>query len=202
MDFLIVLMKNRFLKIVLGEAVLILMMCFIFMVVNIIPSKMTMETTSNSPEIFRKLGETEVFKESFKAKNNNLNRIDVLFKNPNLESRDELEIILKDLDNQIISQQKFSGFNLGDTSHARMDFVPIVDSRGKQYFLEILPTKIVDGKLGLGIKGEKIDFIQYYNSDVNLAWAAEKTMTIIENIFNRQPIVFFLPMMVLGMFLW
>jgi hypothetical protein len=85
-----------------------------------------------------------------------------LFKNPNLESRDELTIEVKDENGASIYRQYFAGFNFGDTSHARLDFAAIRNSVNKLYFIEISLTKVVDGKLAFGTKNNQLDVTQYY----------------------------------------
>jgi hypothetical protein len=195
-------MKNRWWRIIVGEIILLLVTLLGFWVISVIPSKMTVETTSDSVEIFKKLEEINIFRESFIAKSDNLNRMEVLFKNPNLESRDELEIVLRDANGLVVGQQNFSGFNLGDTSHARMDLTPIVDSKNKEYILEIVPIKIIDGKLSFGIKGGHLDFIQYYGSSFGGKNSINDVKEIMTKIVEYQPVVLILPMVFLGMWLW
>ena len=117
------------------------------MVVNFIPSREVVENLGPDATTFIHLSEVKQYRSEFTAKDNDLSRIDVLFKNPNLASRDELVINILNVNNQQIASQQFTGFNLGDTSYARVDFAKIPDSQGKTYIVEIKPTNIIDGKL-------------------------------------------------------
>lgn len=195
-------LKNRIFRIVVGEISLIGVLVLGIVIVNLIPSKKSVENLSASPTVFLKLAETTNYQSFFKAESNNLNRVDVMFKNPNLESRDELELVLKDNNDKLIAKQDFSGFNLGDTSYARMDFLPINDSIGKSFKLSIIPTKIVDGKLQFGVKDNSSYMVEYYGSKLSLNTATGNTIGVLNKIWSFQLEVVLLPMVFWAMFLW
>lgn len=185
---------------------LLLPMMFLFLTlvmltINFLPSREVVENLGPDETSFNRLAEVKDYRSEFMAGNNSLNRIDVLFKNPNLESRDELVINILDDKNQQIASQKFTGFNLGDTSYARIDFSKIADSQGKTYILEIIPTKIIDGKLQFGVKDNKSYFIQYYS--LGFSWRrAEQQTKIIWTKLLDQPLVIILPILTGGIWLW
>jgi len=188
-------LKNRLLKIVIGWLVVVISLLAIFFVVNLIPAKIATESTVGVETTFLRLAEQRKYSSEFIASDNNLKRIDVLFKNPNLESRDELSILIKD-DNSVIYQQTFTGFNFGDTSHARLDFIPVVDSFYKKYRLEIVATKIVDGKLYFGVKNKEIDMILYYYKRNTIFESVVKSVRLMQNW------VLLLPLITVTLFLW
>ena len=135
------------------------------------------------------------------ASNNNLNRVDILFKNPNLESRDELLISIKK-GNSVIIEKHFSGFNFGDTSHARLDFAPIANSKNESYTIEVKTTKIIDGKLAVGMRDKKLDNVIYYQSKFSVNNALSNTFNIFEKFIFKQVGVLVLPVMLLGILIW
>jgi len=167
----------------------------VFLVINLIPSKKSVENNSQFETKFLRLAENKSYSSKFVATNNNLNRIDVLFKNPNLESRDELLILVKN-NSDVIYQQSFTGFNFGDTSHARLDFLPITDSIDKQFGVEIVATKIVDGKLAFGVKNNEINMVQYYGSRFDVKNSILTSVRLINNI------VFLWPLLLVIILLW
>ena len=185
---------------------LILPMMFLFLmmmmvVVNFIPSREVVENLGPDATTFIHLSEVKQYRSEFTVKDNGLNRIDVLFKNPNLESRDELVINILNENDQKIASQQFTGFNLGDTSYARVDFPKISDSQGKTYIIEIKPTKIIDGKLQFGVKDNKGYFIQYYSLGFSRRRAEQQTKIIWDELLH-QPLVIILPILAGGIWLW
>lgn len=191
---------NKLFAIIVGWVLIFGFLFFIFFVVNLIPSKIAIENNNQYETRFFPVQEFNI-DGTFVASFNNLNRVDVLFKNPNLESRDELEIFIKN-NSAIVYSQKFSGFNFGDTSFARLDFVPIIDSKNKIYNVSILPTKIIDGKLQFGIKNNQIDVVQYYNFKFNIRNSFDKSISILRTIMFDQPLVFILPGLLIILLLW
>ncbi len=185
-------LKNKFLKIVVGWVLVIGGWFLVFVVINLIPTKLVVE---NKPNVETKFVKLTDYKSSFVATNDNLNRVELVFKNPNLESKDELIIFVKDGD-VIIYQQSFSGFNFGDTSHARLDFGAITDSQNKKYTVEIKATKMVDGKLSFGVRNGEIETISYYKSKFSLEKSVEKSMELMQNW------VLLIPLLFITLFLW
>lgn len=195
-------MKNkRIIRIGLGLATALIIYMLTIAIVSLLPSKISIETKGNNPEVFNKIAEIETYEEMFTAEHNHLNRIEALFKNPNLESRDELEISLIDNQGLTVASQQFSGFNLGDTSHARMDFSPLTNSEGKKYIIKIETKKINDGMLSFGTKDGHLDFIQYYNQKSGFDLMI-KNMSEAINKISKQPVVVILPMVLWILWLW
>lgn len=194
-------LTNRLARIVAGSICFGVVWFLISFVINLIPSKASIENNYQYETRFYPLNEFNV-DGSFVAKYNYLNRVDVLFKNPNLESRDELEIFIKNDNNVTVYSQKFTGFNFGDTSNARLDFESIPNSADKMYKVFILPTKIVDGKLHFGIKNNQINIVQYYNVKFNVRNSFDKSISIFNKILFGQPFVFILPVLLIVLLLW
>jgi len=194
-------MKNKLIKLLIGEVGLLLLFSAIIFVVNLLPTKISEEIGGTNKLIFPKLSESQFVKSDFVASNNYLNRVDVLFKNPNLESRDELKIVVKRA-NQVIVEKSFTGFNFGDTSHARIDFEPISSSKGVTFTVEVKTTKIVDGKLAVGMKGEILDTTLYYSPRFSIVDTFGNMILIFEKIISKQAFVLVLPMSLLGILLW
>lgn len=193
-------MNNKFIRVILGEIILLGILLGGITVVKFIPSSITKENDYRSPTLFKKVFEKDLVT-TFKAGENNLKRIDVLFKNPNLESRDEIEIVLFK-DKRVVFKNIYNGYNFGDTSHARIDFPKIIDSKDKYFRLEVRNTKLVDGKLSVGIKNDEINFIQYYGESKSISEALKASIKELNNIIKQQTIVLILPMLLWAIFLW
>lgn len=182
-------LKNRYFRIFWGLIGVILFWLGIFLVVNLLPSKISTEDNAEFETIFLNLKENKNYSSSFVASHNYLNRVDVLFKNPNLESRDELEIFIKDSNQDIVYQQNFTGFNFGDTSQARLDFLPIDNSKDKTYIVEIKVTKIVDGKLSFGVKNDQVNSILYYRPKFDIKNSVLTSIRLMMNIVLLWPLL-------------
>lgn len=194
-------MKNRIIKILVGEIILLGLLILGISVVKMIPSQKTVENNYQETTYFRKIFEMEYFKSDFIATSNGLKRIDVLFKNPNLESRDEVEIILTQ-DKKEIFRNIYNGYNFGDTSHARIDFAKIDNSKNSKFEVVVREIKKVDGKLELGVKNNEINFIQYYGQKLSFREAVRASVVDISNIIQKQTIVLAMPLILWGIFLW
>jgi len=194
-------LKNKLFKTFWGELLLILLLICGLTIVKMIPSEKTVENNQNSNTYFPRIFEKENFISSFTAQYNNLKRVDVLFKNPNLESRDDIEIIVLE-GKKIIFQQNYNGYNFGDTSHAIIDFPEIKNSKDKEYLVAVRLINRNDGKLQLGIKNGDINFIQYYSEKLSLTEAVKSSVEEIKNIFRKEAVVLITPMFLWGIFLW
>lgn len=150
---------------------------------------------SSTITTFKKVSEIEFYRSSFIAGNNKLNRVDVLFKNPNLESRDELDLVVKS-DGEVVYKQGFTGFNFGDTSYARLDFPVILNSRDKIIEIEVIPKLIVDGKLQFGLKDGELDLVSYYESNLDVKRA------LVNSIEMMKDRTILLPLIFVTLFLW
>lgn len=186
----------------LGLVSLVACLFGVFFVVNLIPVKIAVGSDDLSPTVFKKVFEQPTYSSDFFGRYNGLNRVDVLFKNPNLESRDELLINVKDQGGMIVATQKFTGFNLGDTSQARVDFAPQQNSLKQSYSVEVQQLRIVDGKLAVGTKTKGLEVTAYYGSKLSIKGAWRSTLNIFKNVVLYQPIVILLPMLFLALFLW
>ncbi|MFA5894355.1 MAG: hypothetical protein WC851_01090 [Candidatus Shapirobacteria bacterium] len=191
---------NRPLRIFVVLLGIMLFLAGLFLVVSVIPSKVTVENFRLYSTLFPNLSEKQKFEANFVSIYPGLERIDVLFKNPNLESRDELKIKILRNSGEIVYQQDFSGFNFGDTSHARLDFPKGTVRKGENLSVLVELTKVIDGKLMVGTKNGELNFIQYYNS--NTAGAVVGRMVNTLNKVVGQPIVVLLPIAFGVMTIW
>lgn len=191
---------SRGLRVVMMVVGSVVGLSLLFLVAAIIPSKVTIEEAKYYPTYFSNLAEKQSLNASFKSKYKNLERIDVLFKNPNLESRDELIIRLIGENNNLITQKSFSGFNLGDTSHARIDLTKGSVAVGEKVSVEVVLTKVVDGKLMIGTKNDSINLIQYYDSN-DLGAILSRFTNIWSKVF-KKPLVILLPLVVGVVAIW
>lgn len=189
-------------RLVIGELFVAFFLFIIIFIISLVPTKLVVSLDSNSQTMFKKLGEVQSYEDYFQASNNLLNRIDVLFKNPNLESRDELEVLLFDDKGKIVAIQKFNGFNLGDTTQARINFNSIPDSKNRYYRVLIRPTSIIDGKLSFGTRDGKIEVMEYYNSGVSVRYAWERLLFVTTRIVRYQIVVILLPVLLTVILLW
>lgn len=170
-------------------------------IVKIVPTQSAKENNQQSQTLFRKVYEKENYISTFKASENKLKRLDVLFKNPNLESRDEIEIILMEGQKELL-RNSYNGYNFGDTSHARIDFPPIANSKNTEYSLVVRELKKVDGKLELGVKNDEINFIQYYGENLSIFEAVKVSLLNLYEIAKTQTVVLAVPVFLLGALLW
>jgi len=194
--------KNQSRKTRIAEVMfsIILLWLFLFLVSAIIPSKVTFENFRNYPTHFENLSEKRIIRANFKTNNSGLERLDVLFKNPNLESRDELVIKVNKEDNGEIFRKTFTGFNFGDTSHARLDLPRGATTKGENLLIEVEMTRFVDGKLMLGTKNESLNFIQYYESSSKMAIFDRFSNIWLKAI--KQPVVLLLPIVIGVLAVW
>lgn len=193
--------KSKFVKIILGWFIILQIWFGVFFIVNLMPSKKTVENNAEYETKFLRLSEYKNYSSNFVASNNYLNRIDVLFKNPNLESRDKVVIYVKS-NNNIIYKQSFSGFNFGDTSHARLDFETQNYSLGNEYRVEIEVSEIVDGKLFFGVKNGDIDIVEYYNFGFNIKNSYISSLDLLKQIVFGKTIVLILPALLVVFLIW
>jgi hypothetical protein len=189
-------LKNKLFKIILGYVSLLLVLFTIFFILNSIPTKSSFEYKPELPPMFKKLAEYDSYSSYFVAINNNLSRIDVLFKNQALESKEELKVTIFDDQNNVIFDQKYDSGNFGDTNRVRMDFGVIPDSKNKKFKVLITPLKISDWKLYFGVKGDDIDLIQYFNNRFGFK---DSTLISLKLILNP---IFLLPLFFVTLFLW
>jgi hypothetical protein len=189
-------LKSKSKQVIIGWLLILVSYFGVFFLVNLIPSKLAIADNSNLELTFIRLADMSLFKSEFVSSYDNLNRVDVLFKNPNLESRDQLEIVIRESGGLEIYRQLFSGFNFGDTSRARLDFQTITNSKDRRYIVEILPTKIVDGKLAFGTRGQKLDMVIYYKWGGDWQYALSKTGQLM------QKSIIILPVLLVGFLVW
>lgn len=194
-------MRTKLIKLLTMAVGVPLVFWWLIFMINLIPTKSIISIRPSGDIFFKKLAEVKKESTKFTVEGNNLNRLDVLFKNPNLESRDLVEISLKEANGTTVASKEFSGFNLGDTSYARMDFSPQA-SVNKSYILEIRPIKIVDGKLNFGFTEGKIVFDQYYLAKFSLQQTLTRTNEVWLNLWSNQTGVVLVPVLLGVWWLW
>ena len=72
----------------------------------------------------------------------------------------------------------------------------MADSFYKKYILEIVATKIVDGKLYFGVKNKEIDMILYYYNRNTIFESTVKSVRLMQNW------VLLLPLITVTLFSW
>lgn len=189
-------LQNRCIRIGLGWLLTLVVLFIVLFGINLLPSKSSFEYRPELPPMFKKLAEYKYYSSYFEAYGNNLGRIDVLFKNQALESKEELKVQIYDDKNKLIFEQNYDSGNFGDTNRVRMDFKPIVDSKGKRFMVLITPLKIIDWKMYFGVKGGDIDLIQYFSIHPSIY------SSYLIGIKLMQNFVFLLPLLFVTMFLW
>jgi len=199
-----VFIKNRLLRIFAFGLLFIVLYFGLILAVSLFPTIKMVEKSSSSDTSYLYLLEVDGLETKFVSTDNNLNRVDVLFRNPGLDSMDELEISLYDEVDGIVVSKSFSGLNFGDPYYARLDFNRISTSLGKEYTIVIRVKKIVNGKLQLqvGMKDGGVDFIHFYKNDLSLLSSYRMTIERIIGILRFQPIVLLLPLLMVLIFVW
>lgn len=189
-------LKTKTLKITVGWLLVACFWWIIFFVVNLIPTKLSYTDRPDLPQMFKKLAEFKVYSSYFVAENNNLNRIDILFKNQALESREKLKVEIFDYNDRLIFSQSYDSNNFGDTNRVRMDFKTIPNSQGKKFKVVITPIQIVDWKMYFGVKGNDIDLIQYFEKKFSLKNTFNTSVKLMHNW------VLLIPLLLVTIFLW
>ncbi len=189
-------LSNKLFTILTGWLFVFGSVFLIIFIIKLIPSKLIFIDKPDMPQKFKKLAEFKDYSSFFVAKYNNLNRIDVLFKNQALESNEELKVQIFDDKNNLIFEQNYDSGNFGDTNRVRMDFKLITDSQDKRFKILITPLKIVDWKMYFGVKDDDIDLIQYFGNKFNL----KDTIINSFNLMNNK--VLLLPIITVTLFLW
>lgn len=187
---------NRQFRILLGWFCVLAFWFVVFFGLNFIPTKISYEYKPELPPMFKRLAEYKSYTSYFKAIDNNLVRIDVLFKNQALESREELKVQIFDDRENVIFEQNYDHNNFGDTNRVRMDFPAILNSKDRQFRVLITPIKIVDWKLFFGVKGDDIDLISYYSTGLSATNSLQESIKLLSS-----PILF-LPLILVTIFLW
>lgn len=71
---------------------------------------------------------------------NGLNSVSLFLKNPALLNRQNFTLSLKDVDDHIVRQLNFNGYNVGDPNWLPFKFTPIPNSQNQQYLLTLFTT--------------------------------------------------------------
>lgn len=189
-------LKTRLFKTICGWIIVFIVLFGIFVIINLIPTKHNYVDRPEMPQMFKKLAEFKEYSSYFIAQSSNLNRIDVLFKNQALESKEKLNVQIFDDDNRVIFNQNYDSGNFGDTNRVRMDFTTIHDSKNRHFKVVITPLEIVDWKMYFGVKGDDIDLVQYFEYEPSFKNAVDTSFALLNNW------VFVLPFITVVLFLW
>ena len=166
--------------------------------VSFLPAMTAYEANSQTQINFRRLGELGVVSSEFVSRQSGLRRLDVLFKNPGLASQDEVRVNLYRGEG-LVATKDFSGFNLGDTSHGRVDLSQSV-LKNQKLRLEVVVQKVVDGKLEIGMRDKNIDFIEYYQPSL-VVGGMDRLQTTLERVIS-SPLLWLLPVVCLIGWWW
>lgn len=136
--------------------------------------------------------------QKFAVMSDSIYRIEVLFKNPSLQSRDEVGLQLVDDQGKQVASSTVSGFNIGDPAYFRLDFAPTVDSSGKNFTIFLTKTKVVDGKLQIGFSnasGDRTLIINQFSKHIGLNNVLLPTLDELKSLLATQPLVMVLPIL-------
>jgi hypothetical protein len=192
-------LKNRLFRILVGSGVTVLGYLMLIQLICLVPSKTVVENNQGMQTVFVKLAEKLVVGGNFVAKTADLDRIDILFKNPNLASRDELAVRVMGNNDRVIAEKKLTGFNLGDTTQARVDVPMGLVTDGEMIKVEVVLTKEIDGILEIGTRDSQINIRQFYRNGSDLIGTNFRDN--LARLWSNK-IVILLPFMVLVALLW
>lgn len=192
--------NNRVRRLFVGIGGVLVVYMMVIELISIMPTIKVVEDFQGLPTVFVGLAEKNLVTGKFEALNSELKRVDILFKNPNLESRDELLVRIYGEDDKLIVDKILTGFNLGDTTQARVDLPSMGKIKSKEKIVvEVLSTKIIDGKLMVGTRNGDLNLRQYYGSGGKLA--GDNVMMFWNKIWQNK-IVILLPFIFLTLALW
>ena len=133
-------------------------------------------------------------------KDNYLYRLEVLFKNPNLESKDRLRLTVSDQSGRQLVSEEVSGFNVGDPSYFRVDFPTLADSGGKSLKITLTNEEVVDGNLAVGFVGSKEGkslAVRQYAKPPSNNFAFSAGITRLTSAVEQEPIILIVPVVAL-----
>jgi hypothetical protein len=119
----------------------------------------------------------------FRANHDFINIVILNFKNPGLENHGQFRFLLLSDKNETLSEQIFSGYNIGDPSQIRFQFEPIRLSKGKDFTIVLESLSSAEAKaVGVGIKNDgNLFFSVYYRASDKKAILGD----FVKNIFGR-----------------
>lgn len=192
--------NNRLQRLSVGLGSVLVVYLVVIQIICTLPTIKVVEDFQELPTVFVNLAEKNLISGKFRTFSSELNRVDILFKNPNLESRDELLVRIYDEDSTLVVEKVLTGFNLGDTTQARVDLPRLGKIKSnKELVVEVLSTKTTDGKLMIGTRRGELNLRQYYGSGGKLVG---DNMMIFWNRLWQNKIVILLPFIFLIWALW
>lgn len=121
---------------------------------------------------------------TFTADYSHLNRIDVWMRNPKFASKENLEIILLDYEDNVLANKEFFGSNIGDPGVIRLDIPMQVDSQNQKYTVKLnlisQARELTGAKdfLQIGTEEQQLTIDHYYRPPFNLK-------TTVKDSYNR-----------------
>lgn len=165
-----------------------IIMCVITIATYLIPAP----RSSQSPVITTYIPLTEGIDQTFTAEESNFNRVDLYFRNPNLENNDDftLSVYSSEPNSLPLVSTHFTGFNTGDPGVIRFDIPQQPNSKNKAYYLKITPTagmlESASTNLQIGMIGtDTIALKSYYGSDRGLKAAAWHAVEALRDVINQ-----------------
>lgn len=129
------------------------------------------------------------------AIHNNFNRVELYFRNPNLENSDVFILNILDQNKVSIFEQKFSGFNTGDPSVLRFDIPFQVNSKDQNYVIEIKPenepVEIAATNLKIGTTTDSTIAVKsYYAPPRDLKTAFLEATAAYASVIQQLPLLY------------
>lgn len=179
----------------------ILYLMFVFF--NLLPVIRKEDNKINVPTRYLRMSELKEISSEFVCSYDNLYRIEVELKNPILLSKDEFEVIIKDIDDgKQIVKSTFNGFNVGDPSPVRIGFPIVKNSKNHKYIVKLKLTKKIDGNLEAGFRNDNLIISQFYKPGLDWKFALNESNNYLFTLFNSQAIVGVFILTALIFFLW
>ncbi len=126
---------------------------------------------------------------SYTPKHDNLNIFVIPFRNKGLMNKDFFKFRIY-LDNKVIREVDFSGFNIGEVSDIRFQFTPIKDSKNKEFKIEIVHLSSSENPVLVGVSGDAtLAYTSYYKTSDKIKIVLETFSRWLERI--RDDLGFF-----------
>lgn len=124
-------------------------------------------------------------------------RVDITFRNPNLENNDAFTLTVLDSNSTIITQQPFSGFNTGDPGIIRFDLPPQAESKMRTYTIHIArtATAVTDSatQLEIGItETDELAIKSYYQPSLSFQSTISQAASQFLHILKQVPWLYLL----------
>lgn len=125
---------------------------------------------------------------------NGFNVAVIYLRNASLLNRDPLVFTLTDARHHLIRQIDLNGYNVGDGTNVRFQFLPVPDSAGQTYTLTLSAPATTPGhpKIEIGFSGSgSMAFQLYYRPQNTLSFLKELSQALFRRLISRAFIIAF-----------